>query len=219
MLGNMGNNSWQQLFDRRSVMPRHRLRAKEGCHVPVSPRLAPGVLFQVNRSSPPQGGLSAGERGDDCHPHGQRRASANHIGLGQVVVDEKSNEITAIPKLLRILELSGCLVTIDAMGCQVEIARAIVEAKADYVLAVKDNGPRFAQGIDAFFVDHAEDDFARVETRRHVAEERRRQLQQPSRRAALSLLKNNHSKKVGVKNKRLLAALDEDYLLEVLLGQ
>ena len=66
-------------------------------------------------------------------------ASANHISLGQVVVDEKSNEITAIPKLLKMLELSGCLVTIDAMGCQVEIAQAIVDAKADYVLAVKKN--------------------------------------------------------------------------------
>ena len=49
-------------------------------------------------------------------------ATANHISLGQVVVDEKSNEITAIPKLLEILEISGCLVTIDAMGCQTEIA-------------------------------------------------------------------------------------------------
>jgi len=241
-------------------------------------------------------------------------ASANHISLGQVVVDEKSNEITAIPKLLKILELSGCLVTIDAMGCQVEIARDIVEAKADYVLAVKDNQPTLAQGIDAFFVDHAQDDFARVEARRHVTEEKGHGRQErrehvicrvpqhlpdaarwPSlaaigmvfscvlrngkehlecrhyilsrylsaktfaravrehwsienrchwqldvtfqedqcrirkgnadanfsslRRAALSLLKNNHSKKVGVKNKRLLAALDEDYLLEVLLGQ
>src|SRR3989304_8215298 len=64
-------------------------------------------------------------------------ASANHISLGQVVVDEKSNEITAIPKLLKMLEISGCLVTIDAMGCQVELARTIVESKAHYVLAVK----------------------------------------------------------------------------------
>ena len=64
-------------------------------------------------------------------------ATANHISLGQVVVDEKSNEITAIPKLLQMLELSGCLVTIDAMGCQTEIAEQIVAAGADYVLAVK----------------------------------------------------------------------------------
>ena len=59
-------------------------------------------------------------------------ASANQISLGQVVVDEKSNEITAIPKLLQALELSGALVTIDAMGCQTEIAKQIVDAKADY---------------------------------------------------------------------------------------
>ena len=75
-------------------------------------------------------------------------ATANHISLGQVVVDEKSNEITAIPKLLEILEISGCLVTIDAMGCQTEIAQAIVDAKADYVLAVKDNQPTLHEGID-----------------------------------------------------------------------
>ena len=68
-------------------------------------------------------------------------ATANHISLGQVVVDEKSNEITAIPKLLEMLALSGALVTIDAMGCQTEIASAIVEADADYVLAVKGNQP------------------------------------------------------------------------------
>ena len=73
-------------------------------------------------------------------------ATANHISLGQVVVDEKSNEITAIPKLLELLELSGCLVTIDAMGCQTEIAEKIVEGKADYVLAVKANQPTLHDG-------------------------------------------------------------------------
>src|SRR3954465_6335486 len=59
-------------------------------------------------------------------------ATANHISLGQVVGDAKSNEITAIPKLLEMLELSGAMVTIDAMGCQTEIARQIVGAGADY---------------------------------------------------------------------------------------
>ena len=58
-------------------------------------------------------------------------ATANLITLGQVVVDAKSNEITAIPKLLEMLELSGALVTIDAMGCQTEIAHTIVDAGAD----------------------------------------------------------------------------------------
>src|SRR3954452_19157601 len=68
-------------------------------------------------------------------------ATANHLTLGQVVVDAKSNEITAIPKLLELLDVSGCLVTIDAMGCQAEIAGKIIEGKADYVLAAKGNQP------------------------------------------------------------------------------
>jgi predicted transposase YbfD/YdcC len=66
-------------------------------------------------------------------------ASANRLVLGQCKVDDKSNEITAIPALLNILEIAGCIVTIDAMGCQKEIAAAIVERGADYVLALKGN--------------------------------------------------------------------------------
>lgn len=66
-------------------------------------------------------------------------SNANQLSLGQVKVDEKSNEITAIPKLLEVLALKGCLVTIDAMGCQRDIARKIVEKEADYILAVKGN--------------------------------------------------------------------------------
>jgi predicted transposase YbfD/YdcC len=94
-------------------------------------------------------------------------ATANHISLGQVVVEEKSNEITAIPKLLEMLEISGALVTIDAMGCQTEIAEKIVGGKADYVLAVKGNQPTLHEGIVAFFLDQMEDDFARVKVSRH----------------------------------------------------
>ncbi len=100
-------------------------------------------------------------------------ATQNHISLGQVVVDAKSNEITAIPKLLEILELSGSLVTIDAMGCQVEIARKIIHVKADYCLAAKGNQPTLHQGIVDFFSDHLEDDFARVKVRRHETKEKR----------------------------------------------
>jgi predicted transposase YbfD/YdcC len=99
-------------------------------------------------------------------------ATANHITLGQVVVDEKSNEIAAIPKLLEIIELFGALVTIDAMGCQTEIAQAIVNQKADYVLAVKGNQPTLHAGIQAHFSDHLEDDFARVKVSRHSTQER-----------------------------------------------
>lgn len=66
-------------------------------------------------------------------------ASENRLTLGQVAVDSKSNEITAIPELLTQLELAGSLVTIDAMGCQKEIAQSILDKKADYVLTLKGN--------------------------------------------------------------------------------
>jgi predicted transposase YbfD/YdcC len=80
-------------------------------------------------------------------------ASANNLVLGQRKVDEKSNEITAIPKLLEALELSGTVVTIDAMGCQREIASRIVAKKADYVLAVKDNQGLLAEQVrDSFLL-------------------------------------------------------------------
>ena len=240
-------------------------------------------------------------------------ATANHITLGQVVVDDKSNEITAIPKLLQIIELSGCLVTIDAMGCQTEIARVIVEQQADYVLAVKGNQPTLYEGIREHFSDHLEDDFARVKVSRHRTRERghgRQEMREylvcpvpdelpdrkrwaqlaaigmaltvticggretcevryyilskrlsarrfgqavrghwaienrlhwqldvtfgedqcrlrkghadvnfsTLRRTALSLLKNNHTLKVGIKNKRLAAGWNTHYLQQVLFG-
>jgi len=78
-------------------------------------------------------------------------ASANRLILGQVKVDEKSNEITAIPALLCAIEIAGCLVTIDAMGCQREIAATIIEADADYLLAVKDNQPTLHAAIAEVF--------------------------------------------------------------------
>jgi predicted transposase YbfD/YdcC len=73
----------------------------------------------------------------------------NHLVLGQLACDEKSNEITAIPELLKTLALKGVLVTIDAMGCQHEIAQAIVDGGGDYLLAVKDNQPLLRQEIEA----------------------------------------------------------------------
>ena len=241
-------------------------------------------------------------------------ATANHISLGQRVIDKKSNEITAIPKLLEILDVSGCLVTIDAMGCQTKIASKIVDSGADYVLAVKGNQKTLHSSIRRHFDDHLQDEFARTSVRRHRTfeqghgrEETRKyfiskvpdgladkerwphlaaigmavnitvrggketrdvryyilsrylsgkrfgeavrchwgienschwqldvtfQEDQSRirkghadanfsilRRTALSLLKNNHGRKVGIKNKRLIAALDEDYLTEVLLGK
>jgi predicted transposase YbfD/YdcC len=242
-------------------------------------------------------------------------ATANQISLGQVVVDEKSNEITAIPKLLEILDVAGCLVTIDAMGCQREIAQQIVAQNADYVLAVKANQPQLHDALVDFFSEHLEDDLQSVPCRRHETHEKghgRRDdryydlAQLPEdfplsqqwpglqamgmavratqhsdgressdvryyivsrylsgkrfaaavrghwgienslhwqldvtfgedqsrlrkghadanfsllRRAALSLLKNNRSRKIGIKNKRLNAAWDDAYLMEVLCGK
>jgi predicted transposase YbfD/YdcC len=99
-------------------------------------------------------------------------ATANHLTLGQVVVDEKSNEITAIPELLEMLELHGALVTIDAMGCQTEIAERIVDRGGDYCLAVKGNQRTLHRGVKAFFESRLEDDFAGTPVRRHTTCER-----------------------------------------------
>jgi predicted transposase YbfD/YdcC len=77
-------------------------------------------------------------------------AEDNGLVLGQLKVDEKTNEITAVPQLLRALELSGCIVTLDAMGCQKNIAKEIKEADADYVLALKGNQGTVHQEIKAF---------------------------------------------------------------------
>jgi predicted transposase YbfD/YdcC len=76
-------------------------------------------------------------------------ATRQHLSLGQVAVDGKSNEITAIPKLLELLDLHGALVTIDAMGCQKEIAAKIVAGGGDYVLTVKENQEHLLQDIRA----------------------------------------------------------------------
>ncbi len=241
-------------------------------------------------------------------------ATANHVSLGQTVVDAKSNEITAIPKLLEIIEVSGALVTIDAMGCQTAIAAQIVDERADYCLAVKGNQETLHEGLKAFFLDHQQDDFARTKVRRYANTEtshgrktarsyficpvpedlpdasRWKQLKaiglsinrtirngkettearyyilskylsgqkfseavrnhwgienslhwqldvtfgedqsrirkghadenfSTLRRTALSLLKQEATAKVGIKNKRLTAAWDDSYLTKVLFGQ
>jgi predicted transposase YbfD/YdcC len=84
-------------------------------------------------------------------------AEENELVLGQRKVDEKSNEITAIPELLKILSLSGCIVTIDAIGTQTNIARTIVDAEADYVLSVKENQGHLYEDIAVLFaVDQAQ---------------------------------------------------------------
>jgi len=109
-------------------------------------------------------------------------ANRNRLVLGQVKVDDKSNEITAIPKLLKMLDVTGATVTIDAMGCQKEIAKVITEQEADYVLALKKNhstlyedvtlylddarGSEFAE-IDHDYYETVDGDHGRIETRRY----------------------------------------------------
>jgi predicted transposase YbfD/YdcC len=80
-------------------------------------------------------------------------ANANQVVLGQVKVDDKSNEITAIPELLRMLVIRGCIVTVDSMGCQVEVAQACVDQEADYVLALKENQPHLYEDVTRLFAD------------------------------------------------------------------
>ena len=100
-------------------------------------------------------------------------ANVNRLILGQVKVNEKSNEITAIPQLLDVLVLKGCFVTIDAMGCQREIAEKIISKEADYILAVKGNQGCLEENIEDTVrftqpaSDWREDDFGhgRIESR------------------------------------------------------
>jgi predicted transposase YbfD/YdcC len=78
-------------------------------------------------------------------------ATGNRLCLGQEAVDEKSNEITAIPALLKLLTVKGCIITIDAMGCQKSIAEAIIDKQADYVLMVKDNQKGLKEQVEKVF--------------------------------------------------------------------
>jgi predicted transposase YbfD/YdcC len=85
-------------------------------------------------------------------------ATQNTLSLGQVIVNEKSNEITAIPELLRLLDVSGALVTIDAMGCQREIADRIREKEGDYILALKQNQPTLCEQVEEAISEALEQD-------------------------------------------------------------
>lgn len=108
-------------------------------------------------------------------------ACRNSLVLGQIRTAEKSNEITAIPQLLEVLELTGCIVTIDAMGCQKKIADKIREKGADYLLALKENHPKLLEAVENRFHTAAERrfngyeiDFAETEDRNHGRNEYRR---------------------------------------------
>ena len=91
-------------------------------------------------------------------------ATNTRLVLGQEAVDEKSNEITAIPALVERLELDGALVSIDAMGCNPTIAGSILDAKADYLLAVKDNQPTLHADIESYFETAPPNEVEKVET-------------------------------------------------------
>ena len=98
-------------------------------------------------------------------------ASEDGIALGQVATDAKSNEITAIPQLLEQIDLADTLITIDAMGCQKDIVERIVAGGGDCVIAVKDNQPKLAAAIRAFFLDHLERDLEDLRYRCHETRE------------------------------------------------
>ena len=94
-------------------------------------------------------------------------ANSNNLVLGQRKVDDKSNEITAIPELLDLLTVKGAVVTIDAMGCQKEIARKIVEKEAGYVLALKGNQGTLSDDVELFFAEQKSRRFKDAKVSRH----------------------------------------------------
>ncbi len=94
-------------------------------------------------------------------------SASQHLVLGQMKVSEKSNEITAIPPLLEMLAIRGCLVSIDAMGCQTEIAKTIVEQGADYVLALKGNQGDLHNDVSQLFTSARKQNFRNIEHQFH----------------------------------------------------
>jgi predicted transposase YbfD/YdcC len=114
-------------------------------------------------------------------------ASDVGLSLGQVACAEKSNEITAIPELLRLVDIKGAIITIDAMGTQKAIVEQIIDGKADYVLALKGNQESLHQAVIDYIDKQSENDFADVEARRllttnkgHGREEVRSYIQMPA---------------------------------------
>jgi predicted transposase YbfD/YdcC len=98
-------------------------------------------------------------------------ASEFGLSLGQVACAEKSNEITAIPEVLRLVDIKGAIITIDAMGTQKAIAEQIIDSEADYVLALKGNQGTLHQAVIEYIDEQAKNDFADVNVRRHQTEE------------------------------------------------
>src|SRR3954470_97230 len=112
-----------------------------------------------------------GSHDGDARPNALHLVSAwageARLFLGQLAVEQKSNEITAIPQLLELLDLEGDTVTIDAMGCQKEIAKTIVARGGEYVLAVKDNQPTLHRALSEAFIRLADDDYTEPSLRRY----------------------------------------------------
>jgi predicted transposase YbfD/YdcC len=98
-------------------------------------------------------------------------ATQQGLSLGQVATEEKSNEITAIPELLDQIDVQGATITIDAMGCQKEIAQKIINGHGDYVLAVKENQPKLHEAIQDLFSDERQSDLLSLPHRQHQTSE------------------------------------------------
>jgi predicted transposase YbfD/YdcC len=116
-------------------------------------------------------------------------ASEYGITLAQVATDEKSNEITAIPAVLQLVDMKGAIVTIDAMGTQKAIAAQIVDGGGDYVLALKRNQEKLHDAVVDYMIEQLENDCANVDARRHVTHdtghgrvEKREYIQMPAPR-------------------------------------
>ena len=157
-------------------------------------------------------------------------AAQNRLVLGQLKTEEKSNEITAIPELLQVLDVQGCIVTIDAMGCQKAIAQQIVEQEADYVLALKQNQStlyaaveqRFqtalntpGEGTDLQYYETEDTHHGRVEIRRHWTMEAPEGLEQKAAWAKLCCLGMVESERhlngtVSSEQRYYIASIDND---------
>jgi len=99
-------------------------------------------------------------------------STENGLSLGRIATEEKSNEITAIPELIDQLDIKDAIVTIDAMGCQKKIAKKIVDSRADYVLAVKENQPKLHEAIKDIFSEEREGDLLQMQVRQHQTSEK-----------------------------------------------
>ncbi len=109
------------------------------------------LLVQIDGKTA-RGSYTTKEKNDALHIV-NAWASEHGLAMGQVAVDSKSNEITAIPKLLELLDLQETIITIDAIGCQKSIAQQITEGGGDYIFAVKDNHPKLSDAIEEYFIE------------------------------------------------------------------